>query len=302
AAHEIAHALGFDYKNFVDNKMVSTLENLRGKSRVVVVSAKLQEEAQKHYGCEDLEGVELAYADIGMTEVASHWAYRVAKDELMSSDTTYGAGYYTALTMGAFDGLPYYTANWGMEEPMTWGNGSGCEFIRGNCITNGQSKFPDMFCKEAVSRCTSDRFSVGVCSSLNGFYGKDEADECPYASPEATQTSEGLMRAPCTLMLTNKIPGSVTGNDSWCLDGESLVVKDATDTDKNVGGVCARVSCEEGKVMVMYAGNDNWYHCPEGDFLEPTSTSFVSGKIKCPKYREVCTIAPDGTSLLPLVE
>ncbi|ORC93759.1 putative surface protease GP63 [Trypanosoma theileri] len=295
ATHEIAHALGFDYQNFVDNKMVSTLENLRGKSRVVVVSPRTLEEAKKHYGCGNLKGVHL---------VSSHWDHRIAKDELMSSYTVFGAGYYTALTMSVFDDLPYYSANWGMEEPMAWGNNSGCEFINGACTVNTENTktTTKMFCSRGVySQCTSDRFAVGSCTSVMGYRVYTEPDECPFAKPEHIYTPHGMLSALCTLTVNNTIPGSVTGNDSWCLDGDSLKVKVKGNANKVVGGVCVRVSCDEGKVKVMYAGNDKWHDCPEGGSITPlasTSTSFVSGKIKCPKYREVCTMTPDGGSRL----
>ncbi|ORC93076.1 surface protease GP63 [Trypanosoma theileri] len=127
-----------------------------------------------------------------------------------------------------------------------------------------------------------------------------EPDDCPFAKPEHVYTSNGMLSALCTLTVNNTIPGSVTGNDSWCLDGDSLKVKVKGSANKVVGGVCARVSCDEGKVKVMYAGNDTWHDCPEGGSLEPSTNSsiFAGGSIKCPKYSEVCTMTPDGGSRL----
>ncbi|RNF06497.1 putative surface protease GP63 [Trypanosoma cruzi] len=47
-----------------------------------------------------------------------HWKGRHARDELMPPAV--GAGYYTALTMAAFEDMGYYRVNWRMAEPMSW--------------------------------------------------------------------------------------------------------------------------------------------------------------------------------------
>ncbi|KEG05516.1 putative surface protease GP63, putative,metallopeptidase, partial [Trypanosoma grayi] len=64
-----------------------------------------------------------------------------------------------------------------------------------------------------------------------------------------------------------------------------------------VGDVCAEVRCTTTGVLVRYRGDDEWYPCPEDGVLQPRAT-FSSGGIVCPKYDEVCTVAPDGSSRL----
>ncbi|KAH9582182.1 Peptidase M8 [Trypanosoma melophagium] len=151
-------------------------------------------------------------------------------------------------------------------------------------------------------RCTSDRFAVGTCGSSNGYrvYTAKE-EECPFAKPEYISTYYGVLPALCTLVVNDTISGSLMDSDSWCLDGESLKVTDRVKAEgKDVGGVCARVKCgDDGVVMVMYAGNNEWHNCTQGGFIMPSnSSSFVSGKIKCPKFNEVCTMTPNGGSRL----
>ncbi|RNE98977.1 surface protease GP63, partial [Trypanosoma conorhini] len=68
-----------------------------------------------------------------------------------------------------------------------------------------------------------------------------------------------------------------------------------------VHAVCAGVQCEAGKVKVKYLGGDAWQECPEGTSITPKSAHFKDGgKIKCPKYEEVCTMAANGSSLVKL--
>ncbi|RNF17434.1 surface protease GP63, partial [Trypanosoma conorhini] len=96
--------------------------------------------------------------------------------------------------------------------------------------------------------------------------------------------------------------GSLTGGGSWCLDAEALKVK--TQADAKLAGVCAQVLCEGGAVKVKYSGSDAYVACPEKSVIDVKSSDFEDGgKIKCPKYEEVCTIAANGSSLvIPRVE
>ncbi|KEG05949.1 putative surface protease GP63, putative,metallopeptidase [Trypanosoma grayi] len=250
-----------------------------------------------------------------------------------------GSAYlYTALTMAAFEDMGFFRANWGMEEPMSWGSNAGCGLLKDKCMTNGVTKYPGMFCSESgVAKCSSDRLGFGKCSFdkqkqdipphfqyfTNPKVGNSKSmltDYCPVVEKELTKCSEAT---------NSKSPGSVSGKNSWCLDADSLVVNGGDSTVKTDGvcaavscaggavkvrylgdekwhscpegcSVCAAVSCAGGAVKVRYLGDEKWHSCPEGCSLRPsmTSSAFASGTIKCPKYTEVCTIASNGSSLI----
>ncbi|KEG15516.1 surface protease GP63 [Trypanosoma grayi] len=108
-AHEIAHALGFGYDEMMKRGMVTSESNKRWKFNVKVVSStKTKEMTRKHYNCESAPGMELDNEG-GPGTSKSHWKRRNARDELMSPITE--AGYYTALTMAAFEDMLFYKAN-----------------------------------------------------------------------------------------------------------------------------------------------------------------------------------------------
>ncbi|EKG08449.1 surface protease GP63, putative, partial [Trypanosoma cruzi] len=66
-----------------------------------------------------------------------------------------------------------------------------------------------------------------------------------------------------------------------------------------VKGVCAQVLCEEGTVKVKYLGSSDFQPCPEDTQITVKLNGFEhDGKIKCPKYGEVCTIAANGSSIV----
>ncbi|ORC86994.1 surface protease GP63, partial [Trypanosoma theileri] len=284
-AQEIAHALGFDHKRMKEKGMLSTVE-LRGAKRKVVISSKTVEKAQKHYNCSNLKGMELKFVN---GEVFSYWDARNAKDELMSSARSSSAGYYTTLTMALFEDLQYYKANWGMEEQMSWGNQSGCDFLQEKCMENNKVRYPQYFCNETISGCTSDRTAYGKCnppSRLNEFF----EDNCEVTEKYIISMRKSWTYSYCTGIYSDALPGSIIGPDSWCLDAEELKVNGPDNKVSDVNGVCARVLCDYEKrtVKVQYKGKEgenDWYECPENGTIVVESSAFEDGgKIKCPKY------------------
>ncbi|ORC87026.1 surface protease GP63, partial [Trypanosoma theileri] len=251
-AHEMAHALGFNIFE-MDKKNMLFRVGIRGMIRTVVRSHVAMGKVKEHYGCPDLEGVELAQAD------ESHWVQRVAKDELMAAPSESGAGYYTALTMSTFEGLGYYKANWGMEEPMSWGHKGGCDFLKETCTEN-EKHFSDQFCNDTTALgCTSDRTAYGMCSQESQRQANPSSNDVCHligGSPEDLFTSFSY----CTEARGGPLTGSLMGPDSWCLDGEGLQVQNAGGRVESLSGVCARVSCDEGRraVEVQYKGSDTF--------------------------------------------
>ncbi|KAH9578382.1 Peptidase M8 [Trypanosoma melophagium] len=114
-ALELGHALGFDYKRMSDLGVI-TSHTIRGKNRTVANSTKTLEKTKKHYKCEPMKGMGLEDQTKSGSQPTLHWMKRYAKDELMS-DTKFSLlyeniGYYTALTIAAFEDLGFYKGNY----------------------------------------------------------------------------------------------------------------------------------------------------------------------------------------------
>ncbi|RNF08709.1 surface protease GP63 [Trypanosoma conorhini] len=304
-AHEVAHALGFNYQQMAGLRMVSNDTTLPGGGRAVVTTAETKKQVQAHYSCSRLDGMELQTTAGGAPQ--SHWTWRSAKDELMSEFLGEGGGLYTALTMAVFADMPFYKVRWEMAEPMSWGNGSGCGLLEGKSAPESIAGYSNMFCDVADQslRCTSDRNFVGRCTSVatsdcsgNGGSG------CSFVASFLHEgTAEGGLRSFCADRNVEFLPGGRTGIYSWCLDAESLTVTagngSRVEQEQDVGGVCAQVMCDKGKVWVRYLGNNTWHDCRAGGFIAPASPAFKDGgRIWCPEYSAVCTIAPDGSSFV----
>ncbi|RNF17737.1 surface protease GP63 [Trypanosoma conorhini] len=302
-AHVIAHALGFGYEQMRALGMVAgdPLTAVRHQAKTSVASATVLKEARAHYNCKTLENVELE-VDNYTGVVEPHWPQRLAKGELMSDSLGFGVGRYTALTLAAFEDMKFYRADFSMAEPMAWGSNSGCGLFSGSCLENGVSLYPGMFCDKIGFRCTADRASYGMCSTERDSETqalKLEGD-CPTVDPTFLPNSSGIPFATvCSEDMSAYFPHMLHGDDSWCLDGQNLkVTNPKAPSGQAVGGVCARVKCEAGRVQVRYRGNEEWHECPEGSSITPQSEHFRSGNIMCPSYEEVCTVAANGSSLL----
>ncbi|KEG07012.1 surface protease GP63 [Trypanosoma grayi] len=290
-SHEIAHALGFGYEMIERKGMITNVSGIRGKNNTFVVSSeRTRAKAREHYGCNTLAGMELE--DEGDAETAhSHWERRNAKDELMSPIV--GVGYYTALTMSAFEDMGVYRAQWGMEEPMSWGHKAGCSLLDDKCLTDGVTSHPDMFCRKQTDAlsCTSDRRALGHCPIV------EYADPLPFEFQYFTEPNVGgkedllmnfcpvivpFLNSDCANGEPSVMVGSRIGPKSACLKSVALRMD-----GQRIGDVCAEVLCGDGAVYVRYLGNDTWHLCPEGAHITP-GTPFTRGRILCPRRMDVC--------------
>ncbi|KAF5214545.1 hypothetical protein ECC02_012846, partial [Trypanosoma cruzi] len=164
SAHEVAHAIGFSVWLLKERNMLKEVLDVRGKAKVLQVSSpKTVEKTREHFNCVNATGMELE-DEGGEGTASSHWERRNAKDELMAGIS--GIGYYTSLTMAALEDTGFYKANWGMEEPMSWGKNSGCALLTEKCLINGVTQYPEMFCtaETGLFLCTSDRLALGYCT------------------------------------------------------------------------------------------------------------------------------------------
>ncbi|EKG06657.1 surface protease GP63, putative [Trypanosoma cruzi] len=207
--------------------------------------------------------------------------------------------------MAVFADMGYYRVNWSMAEPMSWGHRSGCDFLEKKCseMADFPTRYPHMFCNDSdkeTLRCTSDRRHVGTCTAniVENKGNLADKDVCPVVSSYFHETSSGTTYNACSDVTMTSLPGSLNGGDSWCL-GAELVEKKDDNGHKSVKGVCAQVLCEEGTVKVKYLGSKDFEPCPEDTQITVTLNDFEQdGKIKCPKYGDVCTIAANGSSLV----
>ncbi|KAK7199304.1 major surface protease gp63 [Novymonas esmeraldas] len=295
-AHEILHALGFNFPVFEKQGMVAYVDSLRGKSNVpVITSPMVVAQARAHFGCEDQAFLELE--DMGGKGTAmSHWKQRSMKDDLMAGITV--AGIYSAITIAAMEDTGFYKGNYAMAEPMMYGRNAGCGLQTEKCVVDGVSQFPDMFCgsvNDSKLVCTSDRLGVGDCNLVNHdlplppqfrYFSdvtlggeEEEMDYCPYV--------ELFSEMKCSFD-GRDLDGSVYGAMSRCFDAPAGFAESGRFSAQY--GLCAKVHCETTTYSVKVKGATMHTQCRPGATLPLSllSPTFSSGHITCPPYDSVC--------------
>ncbi|CCW72274.1 unnamed protein product [Phytomonas sp. Hart1] len=282
--------------------------SVRNKEQSYVLkSPKVVEVARAHYGCSTMRYVELD--DMGGTgTVGSHWKMRNAKDELMAPSDS--AGFYTAITIAAMEDTGYYKGNYRNAESMAWGKNAGCVLFDKNCVIDGVSQVPEMFCDDkyySISdyKCTSDRMGIGDCAiafyfSLPTYFqyfpnpimgGTDFfMDFCPYIKAD----SDFL----CLNGDEEMLPGSVFSESARCFSAVTKTSIRISD-DQNMLSICADVQCDKdtSRYRVRVKGASDFVDCPPGTtiLISDYSGEFKSGAITCALYEDVCpkSLYPD---------
>ncbi|VDN02329.1 unnamed protein product [Thelazia callipaeda] len=215
--HEILHALGFSaglYAFFRDengnprtrrnryNKPVSlnkergyynwdantiktivrddwwTAEGMISHPIHVMITPRVQQEAQLHFNCSTLEGAELENQG-GDGTAFTHWEKRLFENEAMTGTHTQNP-VYSRLTLALLEDSGWYKANYSAAEYLHWGRNLGCEFAMKSCgdwIRTRREKnlLPVPFCDEikhdgkrslATTRCTALRDSLALCNLM----------------------------------------------------------------------------------------------------------------------------------------
>ncbi|CCW69085.1 unnamed protein product [Phytomonas sp. Hart1] len=193
--------------------------------------------------------------------------------------------------------------NYRNAESMVWGKNAGCVLFDENCVINGVSQVPAMFCDRKIPsnskyKCTSDRMGIGDClmtyyknlpSYLQYFpdttMGSFEnfMDYCPYI--------KAYSNTMCLNGDTRILPGSVFSESARCFSAVPNTPL-RINYRQNMHSICADVQCYRAtsKYRVRVKGASDFVDCPPGITLVVTkySTEFMSGGIECAPYEEVC--------------
>ncbi|XP_062908501.1 leishmanolysin-like peptidase isoform X2 [Mobula hypostoma] len=153
------------------------LWNVRGNTQLnhevlLLVTPRVVKEAQQHFNCSVLEGMELENQGGVGTEL-NHWEKRLLENEAMTGSHTQNR-VFSRLTLAALEDTGWYKANYSMADKLEWGEGMGCDFVMNSCKLwidqqRKRNKNVTPYCDTPRTSplrlmCRQDQRAVAVCN------------------------------------------------------------------------------------------------------------------------------------------
>lgn len=278
----------------------------------MIVTPRVQQEAQKHFNCSTLEGGELENQGGAGTELA-HWEKRLFENEGMTGAFTQNS-VFSRITLALMEDTGWYEANYDMAEPLRWGKGYGCTFAQNSCKAWMMAQSNNIiypFCKRVKKNneglhtsCSVDKTSVAMCNlveynkplpieyqyfdELDGTsnperYGGsvDYADFCPYFQAFTwTKGSKEVRGSSCTSTKNKKPSDKNYALEKYggarCFNQDQKWQKTKCHTrwtTSDWGSGCYRYKCTNNGLKIFVDGHEfRCYHSGQVLKLEIQST------------------------------
>lgn len=328
AMHEVLHALGFSGYKFAQFLRPGTTQRassdevlhvfqsteLGGKEITKIITPNVAAMTRAHFSCVDAwvkPGLELEDAG-GSGTAGSHWKKRLAGNELMTG-TKSSKSPLSSLTLALMEDSGWYAVDYASAEPLAWGKGQGCDFVRKQCGSGWDTS--RYFCDvQGSSGCTIDMRFRAMCdvrthhaalpSKFQYFSDPTKGgtnalmDYCPVY--RASSDGECVKGSITEYAFRGEAVGVDAGQyRSRCFQG--TVVDAAYGLSPQPGGMCYRARCDGGIIEVslkrVSGGSTSLFpvRCPaEGgqvDVATETSSIFI-GTLQCPPASEMCSGNP----------
>jgi len=298
--HEVTHALGFSnslygyYQNGDPTKnTVLTEPGFSAHSVKLLASPRVAQEAQQHFNCPTLQGVELENGGSSGT-AGSHWERRVLMYEYMNGYSSYDP-VYSRFTLALFEDTGWYQANFSSAKEFYFGKGKGCSFVQQRCnhwtspyncnaleMGNDESC---LFDGRKKAKCNIVSYSSpGITDPWYVYYGDatvagsdDFADYCglyQYDSSyfgDCTYAPYGDSSVVSNFQFSQVNQYEHYGSNSRCVT--------AVDGSEVSGPSCQEFSCVDGKLMMKVG--EVWYDCSVPGSQIKTTEGF-DGYYLCP--------------------
>jgi len=312
--HEINHILSFSselFQYFVDsnyetipsNQIFISNVSVNDVNRQMIISPKVLSTARKHFGCSNLQGVELEDQG-GSGTAGNHWESRMMLGDFMIGES-YPENVISEITLALFEDSGWYKVNYYTGGLFRYGKNKGCDFVQKKCINNQQSSFPNEFCiVGGASMCFASRTSKGFCDldnksnipiayryftdpSKGGFlYG----DFCPVAKWDGDNENNMFFSSSCAYGIQNFANlGETIGSNSACFMS-SMVPTTLSNFDSMKGqnrAICYSYNCDTSNQTYTVTILDKSITCNKEGGIK--TVDGLDGNFYCPDYYSVCT-------------
>ena len=321
--HELTHILVFDEELFEKNNNIYIQEiEILGQIRNIISTPKVLEMARRHFGCNELKGIELenqeyewknneednygAFVDISK----NHWDARIMLTDYMTA-VEYDEMVISEITLALFEDSGWYKVNYYTGGLFRYGKNQGCEFINGYCVYGDVSKHKNEYCiTEQTTMCTPGRTHRGMCglttypTELDRKYRYftdskkgghlSQVDYCPVAKTNSSVSRTYFLQGHCNYGEAEMYPGNL--GYSMSVNSICLLSSLTPKNDENLKeypssfrALCYKVDCynKNGeKAVRIYIGN-NVIFCPVSGGTQ--TLDGYNGYILCPDYNLICT-------------
>jgi leishmanolysin len=315
ALHELTHVLVFSEKlfyNFTNSdgsikefSDVITKQTINGVERIMIKTPKVVAAAKKHFGCNNVIGVELENQG-GVGTMTNHWEARIMLTDYMIG-VSYDETTISDITLALLEDSGWYKTNNYTAGLFRYGKNQGCSFLNSKCIVDGKTPFPEEYCdSSALPTCSNGRVFKGNCFFQNSnqittpyqYFGSTsrggfrDSDYCPI--PVAPSGSK-LMEYNCIYGVDNMYPSSLEekiSTNSACFLSSLVNINYAANLTNYIGkvkAICYQYYCDDiNKGVIVNVGKVN-STCPTsgGNITFPG----YSGELYCPDYNSLCTMS-----------
>lgn len=322
AIHELCHALGFAapyfaLRGYVDlNGMLiaggtrSQTDSLLGKTTNKMTTPRVLREAQSHFACTTLDGVEIEDQG-GSGTAGSHWEKRIFGSEFLVGVSSSVKSYFSRVTLAYFEDTGYYTANYDVADTRFFGYHAGCDFVQKKCNDAANSARTE-HCFDADSTntyCTEDLLGRGVCS-VSQYSSLLPANMQYFSDPTLGSTAQVSDFCPSVQAYSNRVCVDSALRDSEDVFGQSFGKKSrcfsSTIMKRGYSNPysgkqtrCHAYQCTSiGTLQIVVGGAA--LSCPSdgsaGNAVMSDLPLSYTGSVVCPAAIEICTPATSAPS------
>ena len=293
--HELTHVLGF-YPDVLQSLNLIKTGIMNNQIFTYINSSKAIEKAKLHFGCDDIEGIQLENQG-GTGSVGSHWESRyMLGDYMISFD--YSDVVISDITLALLEDTGFYKVNYYTGGLFRYGKNQGCAFLRKNCVYNkgSSTSFANEFClKSEEAFCSSNHLSKGSCyivqykNSLEKKYryyenprigGLINVDYCPVSNMFSSDLDDNYFYPKSCKYGKSESSNDVIGSNSICFESSLFA--------SNKKSICYQMNCDKVNKKININIGDKTISCP-GQEIILNNPEGLKGEIKCPDYNMVCT-------------
>eukprot|EP01083_Nonionella_stella_P112168 329613_1 len=318
--HEMMHILAmsntlFPYFYNWDSHTFHGVQNVilapstSGLDNTYIVTDKVKQISQTHFGCDTLIGAPLENTGSKGT-IGSHWESKYLQSELMCGTMYSAVLYLSDFTLALMEDTGWYVMDYDYSDTFTWGYHEGCAFFTADCISKSttNTNFDQYWCTEtADDGCSYDYSTVAQCMNQHSgvvpsqfkyysdpsFAGPQSHDYCAFRTPDTHPMYTDYEQICWDLRGNTYSPSEAYPTVRFGIDSRCVEVDDGNAKS----GHCFQHECigwdaihhrYNAIKMMINDGSEETMTCLRNQKSQWIESQSLSVHIKCPNVDAIC--------------